>query len=127
MNEFSVGFVALVARPITADDVRGFVSQWMENFERVEQVIPGQVATTRIQNPNEVMIREHMQFRILNGDQFAWVYATLQRRSIETTGMPNGDQPSLSLGILTELIGITQIIPDYEERKLDTLEAEGLL
>lgn len=129
MNEFSKGFVAVFDRTLTADDIRSFVNHWLENFECVEQVLPGQIATTRIRSQDEIMVRSHMQFRILNGDQFAWAYASLSRRSIETTGLVThqGDQLSLCLEVLTGLSGVTQIIPDHDDDRLDALESEGLL
>lgn len=72
------------------------------------------------------MWETHLQFRILHGGEFAWVYLSLDRRAIETTGLAS-DQLSLCLQVLTELPGITEIISQENERRLDALEAEGII
>jgi hypothetical protein len=122
-----MGYVALFNSPLGEEAIRGIVEVWLESCERVEQVVPNQIATTRLEKTGDIMWGRHMQFRLLNGDQFAWAYLTANSRSIETTGMPNGDKPSLCLTVLTELPDVVRVIEDTNHDELDALEEEGLL
>jgi hypothetical protein len=123
------GYVALFAEPHTKESAVAFVESWLERFEKVEQVIPeiklGN-ATLQVQNAAEIMWTEQLQFRVINGGEFTWVYFTLGRRAIETTGLPS-DEISLCLDVLTELPGTTEIIEGHNDKRLDECEAQGLL
>ena len=127
MNEFSMGYVAVFSSPLSKEAICGIVEVWLESCERVEQVLPNQIATTRLEKARDIMWGQHMQFRLLNGDQFAWAYITSNSRSIETTGMPNGDRPSLSLTALTDLPQVLRVIEDTNQEVLDALDEQGLL
>jgi len=126
-NEFSMGFVALFGQPLERPQVCSIVAHWLERFERVEQVAPQGVLTMILSEPGDLNLEPNLQFRITNSDQFAWVYLTCGRRIIETTGMPNGEEVSLCLSVLTELPGLERIYSDKDDKKLGELEKEGLL
>lgn len=125
----SQGYVAVFATPHTDDTIRSFVDSWLERFERVEQVIPGVQAgnsTTPIQTSTDLIPSDHLQFRVLLGEDFAWAYLTRGRRVIETTGLPS-EKISLCLDILLELPGVTEIVDQHDDRRLDELERDGLM
>ncbi|MEZ5406328.1 MAG: hypothetical protein R3F23_09280 [Verrucomicrobiia bacterium] len=75
----------------------------------------------------DVIWDENLQFRILNGDEFSWVYLTRNKFIIETTGQPNGEEVSLCLNLLTELPELKTVIPDSDEKRLEELEKQGLI
>jgi len=122
-----MGFVAVFDVPLCEDSIHEIVEIWLESCESVEQVLPNQIATTRLEKSCDIMWGKHMQFRLMNGDQFAWAYLTANSRSIETTGMPNGEQPSLCLTVLTGLPHLSRVIEDTNNALLDDLEQQGLL
>jgi hypothetical protein len=127
----SKGYVAVSAVPFNRDRVRDCVASWIERFDKVEQVAPSAsagpfVSTLNIGSPNDLMWEAHLQFRVLQGSEFAWIYISLDRRAIETTGLPS-DRLSLCLEVLAELPDITEIIAQENERRLDALEAEGII
>lgn len=125
----SKGYIALTHQPLTRERIAQCVAHWLERFERLEQVAPmvGNHATTlSVHKPGDLMWEPHLQFRILNGADFAWVYISVDSRVIETSGMP-AEEISLCLDVLTELPDIAEIIDQRNERRLDELETQGLL
>jgi hypothetical protein len=125
----SRGYVAIFAESHTEDTIRIFLDSWLARFERVEQVIPGIQAgntTTPLQSPKDFIPSDHLQFRVLLGGDFAWAYLTRGRRVIETTGLPN-EKISLCLDILLELPGVTEIVDQHDDRRLDEMERDGLM
>jgi hypothetical protein len=101
----------------------------MSRFQRVEQVVPGTQAgntTITLANSGELLKADHLQFRVIQGDDFAWAYLTRGRRVIETTGLPH-EKIALCLDILLELPGITEIVDQHDDRRLDELERDGLM
>lgn len=125
----SRGYVAVFAQAHSDDSIRGILESWLSRFERVEQVIPGTQAgntTVQLNNSDELLKSDHLQFRVILGQDFAWAYLTRGRRVIETTGLPN-DKIALCLDILLELPGITEIVDQHDDRRLDELERDGLM
>jgi hypothetical protein len=125
----SHGYVAVFAEPHTDDSIRKFLESWLARFEKVEQVIPGVQAgnsTTAIEQPQDLIPADHLQFRVIQGDDFAWAYLTRGRRVIETTGLPQ-EKIALCLDILLELPGVTEIVDQHDDRRLDELERDGLM
>lgn len=125
----SRGYVAVLAEPHTDDSIRKFIESWLARFERVEQVVPGVQAgntTTALQAPKDLIPSDHLQFRVILGTDFAWAYLTRGRRVIETTGLPH-EKISLCLDILLELPGVTEIVDQHDDRRLDELERDGLM
>ena len=125
----SQGYVAVFAEPHTDELIRKILESWLDRFERVEEVVPGLQAgntTTAIQKPQDLLPSDHLQFRVIQGDDFAWAYLTRGRRVIETTGLPH-EKISLCLDILLELPGVTEIVDQHDDRRLDELERDGLM
>ncbi len=123
------GFVAIFSKPLTKKIVSKFIESWLERFEKVEQVTPvagHSLSTLEVKSIGDLMWEENLQFRVLNGSEFAWVYLSLEQRAIETTGLPS-EEISLCLDVLLELEGVTEIIDATNERRLDQLEKEGVL
>ena len=105
------------------------LESWLARFEKVEQVVPGIQAgntTTAIQSPQDLIPSDHLQFRVIQGQDFAWAYLTRGRRVIETTGLPQ-EKISLCLDILLELPGVSEIVDQHDDRRLDELERDGLM
>ncbi len=127
MNEFAKGFVAVFRSPLDEEAIQKIVSIWLHTCDQVEQVIPSQIATLRLHDVSEMIRTKHMQFRLLQGNEFAWAYITTNTHCIETTGLSNGEQPSLSLTALTGLPNLLRVIQDTDHRALDALEQQGLL
>src|SRR5262245_33830042 len=125
----SKGYVAIFSEAHTKKNVTAFVKSWLERFQKVEQVTPEggtHIGTLTIQSPTDLMWSEHLQFRVTNGDEFTWIYLTLNRRAIETTGLP-ADEIALCLDVLMELPHVTEVIDAHNDKRLDQCEAEGLL
>jgi len=125
----SHGYVAVLAEPHTDDSIRKILESWLARFEKVEQVVPGIQAgntTTPIQQPQDLIPADHLQFRVIQGGDFAWAYLTRGRRVIETTGLPQ-EKIALCLDILLELPGVTEIVDQHDDRRLDELERDGLM
>ena len=88
----SRGYVAVFAEPHTDASIRSILESWFDRFSRIEQVIPGAQAgnsTVTLTSPQELLPSDHLQFRMIQGDDFSWAYLTRNRRVIETTGLPN--------------------------------------
>ena len=125
----SRGYVAVFTEPHTDDSIRNILESWLARFEKVEQVVPGIQAgntTTAIQSPRDLIPSDHLQFRVIQGQDFAWAYLTRGRRVIETTGLPQ-EKISLCLDILLELPGVSEIVDQHDDRRLDELERDGLM
>jgi hypothetical protein len=125
----SRGYVAVFSEAHTDASIRSILESWLERFSRVEQVIPGAQAgnsTITLASSDELLPSDHLQFRIIQGEDFTWAYLTRNRRVIETTGLPN-EKISLSLDILLELGGVTEIVDQSDDRRLDELERDGLM
>lgn len=125
----SRGYVAVFAEPHSDASIRAILASWLERFSRIEQVIPGSQAgnsTVTLASTQELLPSDHLQFRIIQGDDFSWAYLTRGRRVIETTGLPN-ETIALCLDILLELTGVTEIIDQADDRRLDELERDGLM
>jgi len=125
----SRGYVAVFAIAHSDESILGILDSWMSRFQRVEQVVPGTQAgntTITLANSGELLKADHLQFRVIQGDDFAWAYLTRGRRVIETTGLPH-EKIALCLDILLELPGITEIVDQHDDRRLDELERDGLM
>jgi len=125
----SRGYVAVFSEAHTDASIRSILESWLERFTRVEQVIPGAQAgnsTITLASSDELLPSDHLQFRIIQGEDFTWAYLTRNRRVIETTGLPN-EKIALSLDILLELGGVTEIVDQSDDRRLDELERDGLM
>lgn len=124
------GFVALFEEPLDREGVEEIVTHWIARFERVEQALPGGggggTATMEIRATSDIFWENFPQFRIAEGDTFAWVYLSLRRKSIETTGFSTSGIP-LSLEVLLELPRVCEIIDEKNEARLSQLEHEGIL
>lgn len=120
------GFVAVFERDLGQGQIGEIVASWLQRFEKVEQVIPGMDGTLEVAEPSEIMWEPHLQFRVLNGDQFAWVYVSVDRRAIETTGFQDAEI-SLCLDVLLELPGVAEVIDERNQRRLEELERAGII
>ncbi len=126
----SKGFVAISSEAISDAVICDYIQSWLSRFERVEQVSPldrNSNTTIHIRSIEDYLPYEQVQFRILDGGDFAWVYITRARYAIETTGFPSDNQISLCLEVLLELPAINEIIEDTDDARLCALEAEGIL
>jgi hypothetical protein len=125
----SRGYVAVFSEPHTDASIRSILESWLDRFSRIEQVIPGAQAgnsTVTLTSPQELLPSDHLQFRVIQGDDFTWAYLTRNHRVIETTGLPN-EKIALCLDILLELTGVTEIVDQSDDRRLDELERDGLM
>ena len=124
----SKGFVGIFSSPLTRELVSECAASWLARFERVEQVTPdpGAVSTVILKQPEDIMWETNLQFRVMNGEEFAWIYLTLDKRCMETSGLPS-EEIALCLEVLLELPEIANVVDQRNEKKLDELEQEGLL
>jgi len=120
------GFIAVFEKALTKADISECVLSWLERFEKVEQVIPNMEGTLEVKEPGELMWEPNLQFRVINGEQFAWVYVSLDRRAMETTGFQDAEI-SFCLEVLLELPGIAEVIDEKNQRRLDELEKAGII
>jgi len=127
---YSKGYVALFDQPQTLELIRTCVVSWLERFEKVEQVCSSGGAgamTMTITKAEDVTDEKNLQFRVLVGSAFTWVYVTQESHVMETTGLPDELEISLCLEVLLELPGVEEVIDQNNDRRLDELEAEGLM
>jgi len=127
----SQGYVGVFSHPLTPELIGEIVQSWITRFEKVEQVAPhtgkGPGFTLAVKEPKYIMYaNDALQFRVVEQAHFSWIYLTVGRRAIETSGLP-GEEGSLSLEVLLELPHVTEIVREEDERRLDELEAEGML
>jgi hypothetical protein len=125
----SKGYVAICSEPLTKTAIGECLKSWLDRFEKVEQVAPKMGASTStisVSSEKEIMWEKNMQFRVLSGPDFAWVYLSLDGLVIETSGLPQ-DEIALCLDVLLELPNVTEIIDENNDKRLDELESEGLL
>jgi hypothetical protein len=120
------GYVALFEKALDRASVSECVASWLERFERVEQVIPRMEGTLEVREPSEIMWEQHLQFRVLNGEQFSWVYVSLDKPAMETTGFQDAEI-SLCLEVLLELPNVAEVIDEKNQRRLDELERAGII
>lgn len=120
------GFVAVFEKEHDRASLSECIASWLERFEKVEQVVPGQESTLEIKEPSEVMWEPHLQFRVLNGDQFAWIYTSLERRAMETTGFADAEI-SFCLEVLLELPDVVEVVDEKNQRRLEELEKAGII
>ena len=120
------GFIAVFEKELDRAHISECVASWLERFEKVEQVIPKMEGTLEVKEPSEVMWEENLQFRVSNGQQFAWVYMTLDKRGVETTGFQDAEI-SFCLEVLLELPGVAEVIDEKNQRRLDELEKAKII
>jgi hypothetical protein len=120
------GFVAVFERDLTQPDIAECVSSWIARFEKVEQVIPNMDGTLEVKEPEQIMWEPNLQFRVMDGEQFAWVYVSLNKRAMETTGFQDAEI-SLCLEVLLELPRIAEVVDEKNQRRLDELERAGII
>jgi hypothetical protein len=120
------GFVAIFEKDLSRNDLSECIMSWLERFEKVEQVVPGMEGTLEVKEPSEIMWEPNLQFRVLNGEQFAWVYVSIDKRAMETTGFQDAEI-SFCLEVLLELPGVAEVIDEKNQRRLDELEKAGII
>ena len=120
------GFVAIFAKEFTRERVSECVASWLERFEKVEQVAPAMEFTLEIKSEKEIIWDPNLQFRVSNGEQFAWVYVSLDRPAMETTGFADAEI-SFCLEVLLELPDVTEVIDEKNQRRLEQLEKAGII
>ena len=120
------GFVAIFNRPFTQQGVVECIEFWLERFEKVEQIAPKMEFTLELKKADEILWDPSLQFRISSGEQFAWAYITLEKVAMETTGFQDAEI-SFCLEILLELPGVTEVVDEKNQRRLDELEKSGVI
>lgn len=123
------GYVGFFEEPLKQSCIEEFVQLWLERYGKVEQAIGRgcQLLTQTIDSLEDIIWEENLQFRVLSGEQFTWVYVTQNRYVIETTGLAPAGGTCLCRDVLVNLPGCNEIIDEHENRRLDELEAEGLM
>jgi hypothetical protein len=120
------GFIAVFEQPLDRPRLSECVASWLDRFEKVEQVIPKMEGTLEVKEPSEIMWEPNLQFRITNGEQFAWVYASLDKPAMETTGFQDAEI-SFCLEVLLELPAIAEVVDEKNQRRLEELEKAGII
>jgi hypothetical protein len=120
------GFIAVFEAALDRGQTSECVASWLERFEKIEQVIPKMEGTLEVKEPSEIMWEPNLQFRVIKGEQFAWVYVSLDKRTMETTGFQDAEI-SFCLEVLLELPGIAEVIDEKNQRRLEELEKAGII
>ena len=120
------GFIAVFEDALARAAISECVASWLGRFEKVEQVVPQMEGTLEVREPGEIMWEPNLQFRVMSGEQFAWVYVSLDKRAMETTGFQDAEI-SFCLEVLLELPGIAEVIDEKNQRRLDQLEKAGII
>ena len=120
------GFIAVFERILDRALISECVTSWLERFEKVEQVIPKMEGTLEVKEPGEIMWEPNLQFRVLNGEQFAWVYVSLDKLAMETTGFQDAEI-SFCLEVLLELPNVAEVVDEKNQKRLEQLEKAGII
>jgi hypothetical protein len=120
------GFVAVFEAPLHRARISECVASWLERFEKVEQVIPKMEGTLEVKEPSEIMWEPNLQFRVINGEQFSWVYVSLDKLAMETTGFQDAEI-SFCLEVLLELPDVAEVVDEKNQRRLEELEKAGII
>ena len=120
------GFIAVFETALDRALISECVESWLERFEKVEQVIPKMEGTLEVRKPSEIMWESNLQFRVLNGEQFSWVYVSLDKLAMETTGFQDAEI-SFCLEVLLELPNVAEVIDEKNQRRLEQLEKAGII
>jgi hypothetical protein len=120
------GFIAVFSKPFTRERVSVCVESWLERFEKVEQVAPANEFTLEVLEAKDLIWDNNLQFRVSNADLFAWVYVTLDKAAMETTGFADAEI-SFCLQVLLELPDTAEIVDEKNQRRLDELEKAGVI
>jgi hypothetical protein len=120
------GFVAIFKEALDKPRVSECVESWLERFEKVEQVAPANEFTLEVKEARDILWDSNLQFRVSNGDQFAWIYITLDKAAVETTGFADAEI-SFCLEVLLELPGVAEVVDEKNQRRLDQLEKAGVI
>ncbi len=123
------GFIGLFAEPLGRQRIQELVLLWLERFGNIEQTIGNshQALTQAVRSASDLVWEKDLQFRVLTGEQFAWVYITLDRPIIETSGLAPDNGSYLCRDVLTNIHGCLEIIDEHNDRRLNELEAKGLI
>ena len=123
------GFVGLFAEPLKRSCIEELVSLWLKRYGKLEQTVGNgsQVLTQMIYSLADLSWNENLQFRVLCGEQFAWIYLTQDRYVIETSGLIFEGSASLCRDVLVDLPGCNEIIDEHNDHRLDELETQGLM
>jgi len=120
------GFVAVFEKALDRTLISECVASWLERFEKVEQVVPKMEGTLEVKEPSEIMWEPHVQFRVLNGEQFSWVYVSLDKLAMETTGFQDAEI-SFCLEVLLELPFVAEVVDEKNHKRLEQLEKAGII
>jgi len=120
------GFIAVFEKAHDRASISKCVMSWLERFEKVEQVTPGMESTLEVKEPGEIMWEPTLQFRVMNGEQFAWIYVSLNKLAMETTGFQDAEI-SFCLEVLLELPCVAEVVDEKNHRRLEELEKAGII
>lgn len=120
------GFVAVFEKALDRALISECVASWLERFEKVEQVVPNMEGTLEVKEPSEIMWEPNLQFRVTKGDQFSWIYVSLDKLAMETTGFQDAEI-SFCLEVLLELPGVAEVVDEKNQRRLNELEKAGII
>jgi hypothetical protein len=123
------GYVALLKTPLKRAALDAIVVNWLMRFDMVEQLKSRdqKIAAFAIRAPKDVVWEKDLQFRVMAGEQFTWVYLTAAGRIIETDGLADPSKASLALDVLTGIAGCQRVVSDHDDRTLDQWEKKGLM
>lgn len=123
------GYVALLKTPLTPELLGAIVENWLARFDKVEQLQSSgkTLSAISIHSPQDVVWEKDPQFRVLAGEQFAWVYCTAERRIIESDGLADPGGQALSLAVFAEIAECECVVSDRDDRTLDQWEQAGLM
>jgi hypothetical protein len=120
------GFIAVFEKALDRVSISECVASWLGRFEKVEQVVPGMEGTLEVKEPSEIMWEPNLQFRVMSGEQFAWIYVSLDKLAMETTGFQDAEI-SFCLEVLLELPNVAEVVDEKNQRRLEQLEKAGII
>ena len=125
----SKGYIGIFDLPLDQSRLAAFVMLWLDKFDQVEQVIPGKQAgnlTATIKKMEDILEDRSPQFRVTAGEDFAWIYLTMDKTFVETTGLPV-EENVMPLESLLDLPDLKEVVDQFDEKRLQELEKTGII
>ncbi|MEM9443902.1 MAG: hypothetical protein AAGA18_00985 [Verrucomicrobiota bacterium] len=125
----SKGYIGIFDCVLDRSRLKVFAEIWLDKFDQVEQVVPGKqsgILTIHIKKSEDILEDKAPQFRVTAGEDFSWIYLSMDKPVVETSGLPVEDNV-MPLESLLDLPDLHEVVDQFDEKRIGELEREGLV